>query len=135
MSIFALSTHVICFAQNSDKKAIKQTIIGFSKAGDANDAEKLAAYLDDNYRIIMNRLFGGKEVAIMPKYVYLEKIKTKEYGGDSKKVAIESITLNGTTASAKVSFIGTKMTFVSILTLIKDEENQWRIVSDVPMVK
>ena len=135
MSIFALFTAASCYAQNSDEKAIKQTIIGFSKAGDVYDADKLATYLDNSYRIVMNRLFGSTEVTIMPKDVYLEKIKTKEYGGDNRKVDIESITLNGTTASAKVSFIGTKMTFLSILTLIKDGDNQWKIVSDIPIVK
>ena len=133
--MFALFTAVSCYAQTSDENAIKQTIIEFSKAGDANDAEKLATYLDGNYRIVMNRLFGSTEVTIMPKDVYLEKIKTKEYGGDNRKVEVESITLNGTTASAKVSFVGTKMTFVSILTLIKDGDDQWKIVSDVPIVK
>ena len=135
MSIFALFGTVSCNAQTSDEQMIKQTIIEFSKAGDANDADKLATYLDGNYRIVMNRLFGSTEVAIMPKDVYLEKIKTKEYGGDTRKVEIESITLNGSTASAKVSFVGTKMTFVSILILIKDGNNQWKIVSDVPIVK
>jgi len=135
MGIFALFTAISCNAQTSDENAIKQTIIEFSKAGDANDAEKLATYLDGNYRIVMNRLFGSTEVTIMPKDVYLEKIKTKEYGGDNRKVEVESITLNGTTASAKVSFVGTKMTFVSILTLIKDGDDQWKIVSDVPIVK
>jgi ketosteroid isomerase-like protein len=135
MSIFAPFMTVSSNAQSSDEKAIKQTILEFSKAGDANDADKLATYLDDNYRIVMNRLFGSAEVSIMPKDVYLEKIKTKEYGGDSRKVDIESIMLNGTTASAKVSFVGTKMTFVSILTLIKDGNNQWKIVCDVPIVK
>lgn len=135
MSIFALFMAASCNAQSSDKKAIKQTITAFSKAGDTNDADKLATYLDDNYRIVMNRLFGSTEVAVMPKEVYLEKIETKEYGGDDRKVKIGPIALNGTTASAKVSFIGTKMTFVSLLTLIKDGSNQWKIVSDVPIVK
>ncbi len=135
MSIFALFIAVCCNAQSSDEKAIKQTIIAFSKAGDTNDADLLATYLDDNYRIVMNRLFGSTEVSVMPKDVYLEKIRTKEYGGENRKVEIESITLNGTVASGKVSFVGPKMTFVSILTLMKDGNNEWKIVSDVPIAK
>lgn len=135
MGIFALFTAVCCTAQTSDEKAIKQTILEFSKAADTNDADKLATYLDDNFRIVMNRLFGSTEVSVMSKEVYLDKIKTKEFGGEKRKVEIESITLNGATASGKVSFVGTKMTFVSILTLIKDGNNQWKIVSDVPIVK
>jgi len=129
--LFAVSSN----AQSSDEKAIKETIIAFSKTGDVNDADKLATYLDDNYRIVMNRLFGGQEVSIMPKEVYLEKIRTKEYGGDSRTVEIESMIINGSTASVKASFLGTKMTFVSILTLIKDGNSRWKIVGDMPVVK
>ncbi|MFS4449707.1 nuclear transport factor 2 family protein [Maribacter sp. 2307UL18-2] len=135
MGIFALFMSAGCNAQSSDEKAIKETIIAFSKAGDKNDADKLATYLDDNYRIIMNRLFGSSDVSVMNKDTYLEKIKTKEYGGDNRKVEIETIVLNGSNASAKVSFIGSKMTFISTIILIKDEKNGWQLVSDVPVVK
>lgn len=135
MSIFALFMTVSCNAQSPEEKAIKETIVGFSKAGDKNDATKLATYLDDNYRIIMNRLFGSKDVSIMTKDVYLEKIRTKEYGGDTRKVKIESITLNGSTATAKVSFVGSKMTFVSVILLVKDGNNDWKLVGDAPVIK
>lgn len=135
MSILALFITVGCKAQSADEKAIKETILAFSKAGDKNDAEKLASYLDDNYRVVMNRLFGSREVSTMSKEEYLEKIRTKEYGGDNRKVNVETIVLNGSTASAKVSLVGSKMTFVSILTLIQDENKDWKLVSDVPVVK
>ena len=135
MGIFALFMTAGCNAQSSDEEAIKETIVGFSKAGDKNDGDNLATYLDINYRIVMNRLFGSSEVSVMTRNIYLEKIRTKEYGGDNRKVEIESIIINGSTACAKVSFIGSKMTFVSILILIKDGNNEWKLVSDVPVVK
>lgn len=134
-SIIVLSLAVSCNAQNPDEKAISETILSFSKAGDKNDADKLSTYLDDNFRIVMNRLFGSSEVSVMTKDIYLEKIRTKEFGGDTRKVEIESIVLNGSTASAKVSFTGTKMTFISILVLIKDGNGQWKLINDVPVVK
>lgn len=134
MSLFALIA-TGSFAQSNDKQAIKQTITEFSKAGDASDVDKLATYLDDNYRVVMNRLFGSTKVTVLSKDAYLEKIKKKEFGGDKREINIESITLNGTTASAKVSFAGSKMTFVSILTLIKDKNDQWKIVTDVPVLQ
>lgn len=135
MSIFALFSTVASFSQSADKKAVRETITAFSKAGDKNDAEQLATYLDDSYRIVMNRLFGSKEVTVMSRDVYLEKIRTKEFGGDNRKVEIESIVLNGSTASAKVSFIGSKMSSVSILTLVRDASNAWKLVSDMPVIK
>ena len=135
ISTIVLFFTISCNAQSSDQEAIKETIMTFSKAGDVNDPDKLATCLDENYRVVMNRLFGSTEVAIMTKDVYLEKIRTKEYGGDTRTVKIGPITLNGTTASTKVSFEGTKMTFVSILTLVRDGDNQWKIIGDLPVLK
>jgi len=91
--------------------------------------------LDNNYRIVMNRLFGSTEVSVISRDVYLEKIRMKEFGGDNRKVEIESIVQNGATASAKVSFIGSEMTFISILTLLKSGDDQWKLLSELPVVK
>ncbi len=124
-----------CYAQTTDVKDVTEVIKAFSKAGDNNDSKKLATYLDDNYRIVMNRLFGSESVSIMEKSTYLEKIKSKEYGGDKRELNIENVVINVTTASAKVSFKGEKMTFVSIIVLIQNKEGKWKLISDVPIVK
>lgn len=121
-------------AQANDLEAIEQTIVAFMEASDASDATKLGSYLDDNYRIVMNRLFGSNEVSIMPKSIYLEKIKSKEFGGDDRSLTIHSITINGTTALAKASFKGKKMTFVSLLSLVKNDKGNWLLINDMPMI-
>ncbi|MEQ8245601.1 nuclear transport factor 2 family protein [Fulvivirga sp.] len=121
-------------AQQSETEAIKATIRNFSNAGDFNDAKTLDKYLDENYRVVMNQLFGSTEVVIMPRSVYLEKIASKEFGGDSRDITIEKVLVNGNTASAKVTFKGTKMTFVSIVTLVKHQNGEWKMLSDVPVV-
>ncbi|MEQ9166757.1 MAG: nuclear transport factor 2 family protein [Fulvivirga sp.] len=121
-------------AQQSETEAIKATIKNFSNAGDFNDAKTLDKYLDENYRVVMNQLFGSTEVVIMPRSVYLEKIASKEFGGDSRDITIEKVLVNGNTASAKVTFKGTKMTFVSIVTLVKHQNGEWKMLSDVPIV-
>lgn len=129
-----LFSGMVSNAQKSEIKNIEKTISEFSKAGDENDAEKLASYLDDNYRIVMNRMFGSKEVSVMTKSVYLEKIKSKEYGGDKRVLTFDNIVINGTTASAKVTFKGTKMTFVSLIVLIQEPDGNWKLISDNPIV-
>ena len=134
-SVLMLIASINAFTQGQDEKAIKELITAFSLAGDQNDAVALDNYLDDHYRVVMNRLFGSKEVSIMNKEVYLEKIRNKEFGGDNRKVNIEQITLNGTTATVKVLLEGSKMSFNSLITLVKDEENKWKLISDVPIVK
>jgi len=121
-------------AQKTEEKAVRHVIIAFSEAGDNNDSKKLSAYLDDNYRIVMNRLFGSEEVSIMSKSVYLEKIRAKEFGGDKRTVTIENLIINGASAVAKVVFKGEKMTFISLITLIKDKNGKWKLVSEIPIV-
>ncbi len=123
------------YSQTNDMEAVKQTITAFSKAGDTNDVSELEKHLDDNYRVVMNRLFGSTEVAVMPRAAYIEKIRTKEFGGDTRKLTIENIVVNGNTASARVTFAGTKMTFVSLITLVRDNEGAWRLISDVPVIQ
>lgn len=121
-------------AQTSDERAIKKVIVEFMIAGDQNDTPKLDNCLDDNYRVVMNQLFGSTEVMVIPKSVYLQKIKSKEWGGDKRTADIQKITINGNTAMAKVVFKGEKMTFNSLMTLVKDVDGKWKLVSDVPVV-
>jgi len=121
-------------AQSKEEKAIERTITSFAKAGDKNDASELGSYLNENYRVVMNRLFGGKEVVIMPKSVYLEKIKSKEFGGDTRKLTFEQILVSGSTATVKVIFEGKKMKMASLITLIQDENRNWKLVSDIPVI-
>ncbi len=123
-----------CQGQNSEIKEVKKVITAFSKAGDTNNVAELNKYLDENYRVVMNRLFGSTEVSVMPKAVFVEKIKTKEFGGDNRELTIGNIVINGSSASAKVTFKGTKITFVSLITLIKSVEGDWKLMSETPMV-
>lgn len=122
-------------AQKSEEKAISQLIGTFALAGDQNDAVKLETCLDDNFRVVMNRLFGSDAVSIMPKDMYMEKIRSKEFGGDKRKVSVDEIVLNGQSACVKVTLEGERATFISLLTLVQDNEGKWLIASDTPTIK
>lgn len=134
IGLFTLITINMNYAQKTEKSKISETIEAFSRAGDNQNADALSKLLDSNYRVVMNRLFGSTEVAVMPRSVYLEKIRSKEFGGDKRKLTIENMVINGNTASAKVTFKGEKMTVVSILMLIQNKDNQWLLTSDVPVI-
>ncbi|NOQ74176.1 MAG: DUF4878 domain-containing protein [Crocinitomix sp.] len=121
-------------AQENEEKSIKEVITNFAKAADESNAEMLATYLDENYRIVMNRLFGSETVSIINKTDYLAKIETKEWGGDKRTVEVHSIVINGATASAHVTLKGEKSTFISIFTLIKNAAGEWRLLSDTPTI-
>ena len=132
--LLAMVSMPISQTQPTDMEAIQSTITAFAKAADQSDAKALAQYLDPNYRIVMNQLFGSSEVNIMPRAVYLDKIAKKEFGGDDRSLKFENISINGSSASAIVLLKGKKMTFRSIFTLVKNAEGKWKLVSDVPEV-
>lgn len=121
-------------AQKNDVKAVKQVIGTFALAGDKNDATLLEKQLDDNYRIVMNQLFGSKEVEIMNKGTYLEKIRSKQFGGDKRKLDFKEVIINGNTAVVKVIMKGEKSTFHSLICLVKDVNNRWKLISDTPVI-
>ncbi|WP_190811593.1 nuclear transport factor 2 family protein [Flagellimonas sp. S3867] len=130
----ALMFSVGCQSQNEEVKAIKETITNFSKAGDTHNVNQLETLLDGNYRIVMNQFFGSSEVSVVPRSVYLEKIESKEWGGDIRKLTFGNIEINGNTACAKVVMKGQKSTFKSLLVLVKDSNGSWKLVSDVPVM-
>lgn len=135
--IFILLAMLLSFqakAQKTELKAIKKTIRTFAQAGDQNNADLLAEQLDANYRVLMNRLFGSDKVTVMDKQAYLEKIRSKEFGGDDRALKFEEIIINGNSASVRVKMTGRKMSFVSLISLVKDSDQQWKLVSDIPMV-
>lgn len=115
--------------------AISDVILAFAKAGDGHDIATLERCLDSNYAVVMNRLFGSSDISIMYREVYLEKIRSKEFGGDKREVSIENVTINGNNASAKVIMKGSKMTFVSILVLVKNANGTWQIIYDLPSIQ
>lgn len=135
ITLMGMLVGTVALSQTSESTLVKETITAFAKAADNSDAADMEQYLDENFRIVMNRLFGSNTVNIMPREVYLEKIRTKEFGGENRKIQIEEVIMNGATACAKVTFQGAKMTFVSLMTLIKSESGTWKLVSDVPTVK
>lgn len=135
ISLLCIFFSICVHGQSSDEKQIHQTIAAFSKAGDQHMVSKLDELLDDNYRVVMNRLFGSKEVSVIPKSVYLDKIGTKEWGGDKRKVTVENLSINGTTAFAKVTLNGNKATFISLMSLVKNENGVWKLISDIPSIQ
>lgn len=134
IGIMSLTMNLFIQAQTTDVIKITDTITAFAKAGDINDAKTLETLLDDNYRIVMNRLFGSNEVIVMTKDVYIGKIKSKEYGGDTRVLDFENIVINGSTANVKVTYKGTTMIFCNLVTLLKNSEGNWKLVAEVPIL-
>ncbi|MFY0601053.1 MAG: nuclear transport factor 2 family protein [Cyclobacteriaceae bacterium] len=123
-----------CQAQPDEIKSIKTVITQFAKAGDQNKPSEVSTYLDPNYRIIMNQLFGSSETSIVDRELYLNKIESKEWGGDTRKLTFLSVDVNGNNASVKVEMKGEKVTMTSYMILVKNKDGKWKIVSDNPYI-
>ena len=137
MFVFSLCFSLSIFAQKgvkSEKPDISKTVKAFAKAGDNQEVADLEKVLDSNYRIVMNQLFGSKEVSIMDRATYLEKIRTKEFGGQKREITITGIMTNGNTAVAKVIFKGSKMSVSSLIELVKTNTGIWLISSETPVM-
>lgn len=133
MLVLATIAFAPAWSQSSDdERAVKEAVSHFAQSADRQDAGALDKLLDANFRVIMNRLFGSTEVNVLTKDEYLEKIRAKEFGGETRKVRIEDVTIIGNTACAKVAFRGSQTSFTSFLQFVKTEDAHWRLVSDMP---
>ncbi len=132
--IFALLCSIGYSQTPKEKAAVESAIRRFGELADRQDDQSLALLLDDNFRLVMNQMFGSVEAMIMTKQMYLDKIKKKEFGGEKREVTIDQVVVVGKNASATASFKGSKMTFVSLIHLIQDKTGNWKMVNDMPTV-
>lgn len=133
--IITLFTSMNTLAQIDQKTEVRKTIEAFSQATALHDVETLERLLEPNYRVVMNQLFGNTSTLILDRATYLSKIEKKEFGGIERSLEFHAIDVNGKTASVKVSLIGNQSTFTSYFNLIKNTEEEWKIVSDLPTIE
>jgi hypothetical protein len=134
-TVFTLFTITNLFGQKPDEeKLVKETISKFAKAADERDEKALDEVLDNTFRLALNQMFGGKDVSVIDKSGYLERIREKKFGGDKRDVTIENIIIMNNNASARVTLKGTKFSLVTLLQLGKSSDGVWKIVNDMPTV-
>jgi hypothetical protein len=117
-----------------EEKLVKEAISKFAKAADERDEKALDEVLDNSFRLALNQMFGGKDVSLIDKKGYLERIRDKKFGGDQREVTTEKVEIMNNNASARVTLKGTKFTLVTLLQLGKSSEGVWKIVNDMPSV-
>lgn len=119
---------------HQEKIQIENLVKEFALMGEQQDAEQLNDLLHDEFRIVMNQLFGSKEVSIMTKQLYLQKIKDKEFGGDKKTVVLSDLSILGNNASAKVQFKGEKTSFTSLIHFVRNIMDEWKLIEEIPVM-
>ncbi len=133
ISIFTILIMASCNKVNTDK-GIESVVLSYVKAGDERDINVLKKSLHVNYRALANRVFESEELQVLSRETYLSLIEKGTIGGDSRRVDIHSIDISGNNAMVKATFTGNDHIFHTYMLLVRDTDDQWSIVSDLPEV-
>ena len=113
----------------SEEKAVSKAVKTFTAAGDSQDVEALKSITHSSYRLVWNS--GKGDPFIADKAAFLGQFEKKEWGGDQRKVTVESVQIfDGINAVAKVVSDGEKAQMRSLFSLIK-EEGEWKIIGEL----
>ncbi len=131
--ILMLLASFISQAQStSDLDKIQAAVVSFAQAADQQDAARLDLLLHPQYRAVVHRVFGGKELSLMDKATYLQLIRDKKIGGDTRKVTLLQTDVVNNIAQVRAVFEGKELRFTTYVSLVKLESGEWQVVGDMP---
>ncbi|WP_442266804.1 DUF4440 domain-containing protein [Tenacibaculum sp. ZS6-P6] len=117
------------------EKEIKNIVLNLENATSERNISKIKEYLHKDYRVVANRFKGSKTTTIITKKMYLEMMKGNKIGGTSYQTEFKKISITEHTAIVDVLFKSDKSSNMhKYLILIQDENNNWKVVSDIPIV-
>ncbi|HAS39686.1 MAG TPA: hypothetical protein DCS93_04375 [Microscillaceae bacterium] len=132
-----LATHSSVNAQSQkqtkDMEHIQNLINTIVGAADSRNTTTLEKHLHPEFRVVANR-FGGDDAKVLPKKIYLDLIKAGKIGGDKRSIAIQSIDVKDHIAVAKATLTGSKAVFTSFYQFVKNAQNEWQLINDMPLV-
>lgn len=136
--IFLSTTSLVhCKAQNQNRmeNLIKETIVAIENAAANRDVNQLDKLLHKDYRVVANRFRGSKTATIISKEAYLGMMKDEKVGGTSYDISFNVIKITEHTAIVDLLYASEKASDMhKYLVLIQDENNQWQVISDIPIV-
>lgn len=117
------------------KNQIKEILVSIEKASKNRNVKQLTEFLHKDYRVVANRFKGSENAVIITKEVYLQMMKDKKIGGTNYDINFNDIKISGHTAIVDILYVSeTTSDMHKYLILIQDENNQWKVVSDIPIV-
>ncbi len=105
---------------------VKKVVEDFIVATDEQNAEKLAATLNDK---AMQYVIFGPNLLTFTKQQYVDQIKAKKVGGQPREVKFQEMLLSGeAVATVQLTATSSVIRFHYQVTLLKNQE-QWQIVA------
>lgn len=121
--------------QNNMTDQIKETVISIEKAAATRDVDQLAQLLHSDYRVIANRFKGTEKAVSISKETYLQMMKDQKIGGTNYKINFNDVKVSGHTAIVDLLYISDESSDMhKFLVFVQDENNQWKVVSDIPII-
>jgi len=134
LSLFVLLfTAVFSYAEGNssadDKGDIEQAINTYVKSIDTQNADNLQKTIVQHGSIVtLNKITNKIDDYTASDFVAL--VKSHQKGGWVRNVSINSVEVNGTTATAKVEISDARLLRSGFFTLVK-EGNTWKVASEV----
>ena len=128
---------VSCRAQNKTlmENEIKKVVLNLESATAERNILEIEKYLHKDYRVVANRFKGSSTTTIITREMYLEMMQAGKIGGTSYTTQFKSISITGHTAMVDLVFTSDiSSNMHKYLILVLDENDQWKVVSDIPVV-
>ncbi|WP_445456555.1 nuclear transport factor 2 family protein [Flavobacterium sp. HNIBRBA15423] len=117
------------------REKIELAITNFVRGGDNSDINLLENVLHSSFRVTSNGFMGTSGVTIIDKEQYIANIREGVFGGLPREMKIESIDDFETIAHVKLSLESAENYFISYNSLVLDTDNQWKLISNLAVVK
>jgi len=118
----------------STTQTLEQLIHQFNEGGASNDISKISPVLHNDFRVVFKNT-AENQVQILDRATYLGLIEKKVFGGEDRKVIIESIQIDeGLMASVKTQQQGTKNTLHALKNFVF-HDGKWLMTEEVVYMK
>lgn len=118
-----------------NKRKIVQQVTKFIQGGDQSNLNMLNDALHDKFSNVQNGFFGKKGIYIIDKDNYLSLISDKTFGGIPRSMDIISVDIANDISMVKVNLKSKNLHFESFISLVKIENDEWKVIGNFPHVK
>ena len=120
---------------NDKQHKIIQAVNNFVKGGDERNTELLNKVLHPHFRLANDTAAESPADSIVDKTKYLSLIKEKVYGGLPREIIIDQIDEINRIAMVKLFLKSSALTFTSFLSLVADENDEWKILNNLSFIE